>query len=211
MITILRGPRAAVARYGASSDLTTRWDVSAEPCAWGALRAMTAQLRVALGELAVERAFGGGGASAPVIALSLVWPQLEPQLTPSQRRAREEASGARILALPGVLPRTSPVVAAWAKVIGSVVVGRMPLIVMPELERADLSTLRAARALIAATGGGLSMLIGHDTHVTPPGPFEAWLRKLKVRELALLESLPMARSSRSRWRASSGSTCAASR
>jgi hypothetical protein len=193
MITILRGPRAALARFGVPSDLTLRWDVSPEAPAWGALRAMIGQLRAALGDGPVQAAFGGHDPKAPLVALSLPLRALEVHLTPAQRRAREELAASRVAMLPWAQPRTSPVARAWAEAIAPLLGGRCALIIVPEVERVDLSSLRAARTILRRAAGTLSILVGHDTHAGNAGPFETWLRKLKVRELSMLEALPDAR------------------
>src|SRR5262249_6874229 len=148
MITILRGPRAALARLGVPSDLTLRWDVSAEAPAWAALRAMTSQLRAALGDGAVQSAMGGHDTKAPIVLVSLALRALDVHLTPAQRRAREEAGAVRIATLPWAQPRRLPIARAWAEVFGPLFTGRRALIIVPEIDRADLSSLRAARALL---------------------------------------------------------------
>jgi hypothetical protein len=190
MITILRGPRAALARYGVASDLTMRWDVPPDAPAWAGMRAITGQLRAALGEQTVQDVLLTGDVAAPGVAVSLALRPLEPSLSPTQKRARDGLSGMLLASFPAAHPRTNPVARAWADMMAKLVVGRRPLIIVPELERVDLTTLRAARSLVRQTGGALSILIGHDTLIAPAGPFESWLRKLKLREVALLESLP---------------------
>src|SRR5262249_38640892 len=147
MITILRGPRAALARFGVPSDLTLRWDVSAEAPAWGALRAMTGQLRAALGDAAVQAALGGHDPKAPLVPLSLPPRALEVHLTAAQKRAREELAASKFAMLPWAQPRTSAVSRAWADAFAPLFEGRCALVIVPEVERADLSSLRAARVL----------------------------------------------------------------
>jgi hypothetical protein len=192
MITILRGPRAALARFGVPSDLTLRWDVSAEAPAWGALRGMTAQLRAALGDAPVQAAFGGHDPKAPLVALSLPMRALETQLTPAQKRAREELAASKVALLPWAQPRTSPITRAWSEAFAPLFEGRCGLVILPEIDRADVSSLRSARTILRKASGTLSILVGHDTHAGNAGPFETWLRKLKVRELSMLEALPQA-------------------
>ncbi len=190
MITILRGPRATLARYGVPSDLTMRWDVGPDAPAWAAMRAMLGQLRLALGDVAVQGALGMHDKAAPLVMVSLALKHLEGQLTPAQRRARDEGSGLFVASLPGAQPRSTPVARSWAEALCTLIQGRRALIIVPEIDRVDLTSLRAARALLCRAGGALSFLIGHDTLVSPAGPFEAWLRKLKARELSLMEVLP---------------------
>ena len=168
-----------------------RWDVPPDAPAWAGMRAVTNQLRSALGEAAVQEALSVGDAAAPLVGVSLGLKAIEPQLSAAQKRAREQIAGAALVALPAAHPRATPVARAWAEMFGKLTQGRCALIIVPELERVDLTSLRAARPLLTRTApGGLSLLIGHDTLIAPAGPFESWLRKLKLREVALLEALP---------------------
>lgn len=167
-----------------------RWDVPPDGPAWAGMRAITGQLRAALGEHAVNEALFTGEGTAPAVGVSLGLRAIEPHLSAAQKQAREDISGARWTRLPAAHPRTTPVARAWAEAFGRLTAGRCALIIVPELERVDLTSLRAARPLLRRAEGGLSLLIGHDTMIAPAGPFESWLRKLKLREIALLEALP---------------------
>ena len=198
MITIVRGAGSKVAelindRANRVSETAAvfRWDVdlSLAP-SWGAARSLIAQARTVIGNEAVERAIDTQRAM-----LSLVLRGLEPRLSAEEREQRNQCSGLFLGSLPNVALRRRPLLVAWGEAIASLLLGQRAFLIIPLLQRVDLSSLATIRAILQRVRGRgeLSLVIGHDPSFRPSDPMDAQIHALRERALAVFEALPSTR------------------
>ena len=198
MITIVRGAGSKVAelindRANRLSETTVvfRWDVdpSLAP-SWGAARSLIPQARAVIGNEAVERAI-----DTQREMLSLVLRGLEPRLSAKEREQRHQCSGLFLGSLPNVALRRRPLLVAWGEAIASLLHGQRAFLIIPLLQRVDLSSLVTIRAILQRVRGRgeLSLVIGHDPSFLPGEPMDAQIHVLRERALAVFEALPSTR------------------
>src|SRR5215472_12145709 len=198
MITIVRGAGSKVvelindrANRLSETAVVFRWDVdpSLTP-SWGAARSLIPQARAVIGNEAVERALDTQRAM-----LSLVLRGLEPRLSAEERQQRNQCSGLFLGSLPNVVLRRRPLLVAWGEAIASLLHGQRAFLIIPLLQRVDLSSLVTIRAILQRVRGRgeLSLVIGHDPSFLPGEPMDAQIHVLRERALAVFEALPSTR------------------